>query len=388
MTKPVRYQKGHLYQNHGAWFVRYRECVKDDDGAITRRKKTHRLASLHDYPTESEIEPLRADLMLRVNSGKVTSSCVTLAEFVEKVYLPFIREEKRASTYKSYLEIWKRHVRDRVGGVRLNEFRTMHASRMLKDIASEHDLTRTTLQHVKSMLSGVFTYAKNEGALDGINPVVGALIPSRARKPSETHAYSLAEILQILDVLPLLPKAVVATAALAGLREGELKALDWTDFTGTELRVTRSIWRGVVNPPKTRASAAPVPVIPELADILGHHRASLGNPPTGVMFHSGNGEPVDMDKLAQRVVRPAVEATGLRWFGWHGFRRGIASNLYQLGADEKVVQRVLRHAKAHVTKERYIKVFEPAVNEAMDRMQAALQSLKRKQSPATAQQIN
>jgi integrase len=31
--------------------------------------------------------------------------------------------------------------------------------------------------------------------------------------------------------------------------------------------------------------------------------------------------------------------------GWHGFRRGIASNMYELGADEKIVQRVLRHAK-------------------------------------------
>jgi len=55
----------------------------------------------------------------------------------------------------------------------------------------------------------------------------------------------------------------------------------------------------------------------------------------------------------------------LEWYGWHGFRRGIASNLYELGSDEKVVQRVLRHAKSHVTKERYIKAFDPAVRAAM-----------------------
>jgi hypothetical protein len=46
-------------------------------------------------------------------------------------------------------------------------------------------------------------------------------------------------------------------------------------------------------------------------------------------------------------------------------RRGIASNLYELGANEKVVQRILRHAKPHVTKERYIKAFDPAVLAAM-----------------------
>jgi integrase len=55
----------------------------------------------------------------------------------------------------------------------------------------------------------------------------------------------------------------------------------------------------------------------------------------------------------------------LKWYGWHGFRRGIASNLYELGANDKVVQRILRHAKPHVTKERYIKAFYPAVLAAM-----------------------
>jgi hypothetical protein len=63
------------------------------------------------------------------------------------------------------------------------------------------------------------------------------------------------------------------------------------------------------------------------------------------------------------VIRPAVEA-----IGWGGFRRGIASNLYELGANEKIVQRILRHLQPHVTKGRYIKAFDPAVLEAMQRM--------------------
>jgi len=60
-----------------------------------------------------------------------------------------------------------------------------------------------------------------------------------------------------------------------------------------------------------------------------------------------------MDKLAQSVIRPAIEAIGLPWYGWHGFRRGIASNLFALGADDKIVQRVLRHAKPHVTRQQH-----------------------------------
>jgi integrase len=103
-----------------------------------------------------------------------------------------------------------------------------------------------------------------------------------------------------------------------------------------------------------------------------------------VIFHSGDGRPMAMDKLAQKVIRPAIEAIGLSWYGWHGFRRGIASNLFALGADDKIVQRILRHAKPHVTRERYIKVFDPAVLDAMQKMQATLEQLRSGHQKATS----
>jgi integrase len=53
------------------------------------------------------------------------------------------------------------------------------------------------------------------------------------------------------------------------------------------------------------------------------------------------------EKLVLRDVRPVAKSLDIDWYGLHGFRRGIASNLYELGADEKIVQRVLRHAKSH-----------------------------------------
>ena len=111
----------------------------------------------------------------------------------------------------------------RIGKQRVREVRTVDVSRMLSAIAAENDYSKNTLQHVKSVLSGIFTFAKNEGAFDGANPVQGALLPSKAREAKETFAYDLSQILRILDVLPLLPKAVVATAAFFGLREGELR---------------------------------------------------------------------------------------------------------------------------------------------------------------------
>jgi hypothetical protein len=78
----------------------------------------------------------------------------------------------------------------------------------------------------------------------------------------------------------------------------------------------------------------------------------------------------------QTVNQPALEAIDLPWHGWHAFRRGLASNLYAIGASDKVVQRILRHSRPHVTKERYIKVFDCSVLEATEKMQKRIEELR------------
>jgi integrase len=142
----------------------------------------------------------------------------------------------------------------------------------------------------------------------------------------------------------------------------------------------------VVNQPKPRASAKPVPVIRQLAEILDTYRSSIGDPQSGVMFHTGAGQHLDIDKLVLRDVRPVANSLDIDWYGLHGFRRGIASNLYELCADEKIVQRVLRHAKSHVTKDRYIKTFDPALVAAMKKLEATVDLVN--QSAPRVHQIN
>lgn len=75
------------------------------------------------------------------------------------------------------------------------------------------------------------------------------------------------------------------------------------------------------------------------------------------------------------------EMVWLAWVqAWH------VSNLYELGADEKVVQRILRHAKSHVTKDRYIKAFDPAGLAPMRKLETSLGAIG--QSAPTVHRIN
>ena len=340
------YQNGYLYEHHGAWHVRYRQRIRQEDGSSKLKHTSKHLGRSKDFSNIFEVEQCRASFMQSVNRDRLSAnSRITLAAFVEGAYLPWTTEERRVSTSKGHHQIWINHLRDRVGRIRLREFRTVDASRMLRAIAKEKDLTKTTLQHIKSVLSTVFTYAKNDGAFDGANPVDGVLIPWDARESGETHAYDLTQVLQILDVLPILTKSLVATAAFAGLRQGELRGLEWTDYTGTELTINRSIWRSVVNLPKTRASRDSVPVLPALTEILEEYRRSIRGPKVDQVFHSGDGLPINLERVGRQVIRPALESVGLPWYGWHAFRRGLASNLYAMGAPDKVVQRILRHSR-------------------------------------------
>jgi hypothetical protein len=148
---------------------------------------------------------------------------MTLIRFVEGRYLPFVKEHKRISTYHRYRNMWKRYLESR-GEVMLREFRTVDGERILESIAKDNDLTSTTLAHIKALLSGIFRYAKRQGVINSENPMRDVVLP-KGKPPGETHAYSLEEIMLMLTVLPEPAATIVAAAAFAGARKGEVRGL-------------------------------------------------------------------------------------------------------------------------------------------------------------------
>jgi integrase len=66
------------------------------------------------------------------------------------------------------------------------------------------------------------------------------------------------------------------------------------------------------------------------------------------------------------------DATRPEWHGWHAFRRGLGTNLAELGVDELTIQRILRHANVATTRAHYIKVRNPKIEAATQLLDAAL----------------
>jgi len=66
------------------------------------------------------------------------------------------------------------------------------------------------------------------------------------------------------------------------------------------------------------------------------------------------------------------DASRPEWHGWHAFRRGLGTNLAELGVDDLTIQRILLHANVQVTRQHYIKVRDARVEAAMKLLETAL----------------
>jgi integrase len=387
-----RKQHGQVIRIGERWYVRYWER-RNVGGNIERKRVTHPLGPV---TTRGKRPP--ADLvdeaarhMATVNSGTIPAErIVTIGDFVERVYLPWIEQHKRPSTAKGYRDIWEDHLRPLCEKVWLRDARTFHVQGWLDQIGAG-DLSRNTLKHIKSVVSGMFTLAKQQDYFEGENPARDTAINPGAAEPQETYAYSLDEIRSILAILPEPAATAFAVAAFMGLRHGEIQGLLWENYRDREMHVSRSIWNGRATDPKTRKGRAPVPVIRQLAERLEMHRVRCGNPQTGPIFANALGKPLALGSAVNRVILPALNRCEVcrksqsnhkkedhqykrdssipEWHGWHAARRGLGSNLYRLGVPDMVIQRILRHANVSTTATYYIKTAANDVRTAMAKLE-------------------
>lgn len=374
-------QSGHIYREGRFWYVRYRETV---DGI--RKQPRKRICPVEPHQERLKNAPPEvvkaADLLLEPLNRQAdmgTGLGMTIDQFCERVFWPFMDAERRNVTAYNYKGVYKNHVEPHVGDKRLWEFRTVHASNMLAETHRLHPkLTKSTLYMHKRVLQSIFKHAIGQGYVEGPNPVRECIVPSSQAKGRPKKAYDLATILRILNVVSGQSKAAAAIAGFAALSRSEIMGLQWTDYNGVTLCVKRRVWENKVDPTKTVAREAPVPVIETLQEILDEYRASLGDPREGWMFATRNNTPKGLDDLYLWQMKKRLEVENIPWYGWHAFRRGVATNLKSLGVEDKVIQGILRHANPETTRGIYMKNNEVPVElkAGLDKLQDAIKNVQ------------
>jgi integrase len=287
---------------------------------------------------------------------------MNVEEFVNGEYFAHVEATLAPSTIEGYRKLWRSYGKYFDG--RGLDIRVIDCQAILRQIAADNPhLNCTSLSHAKNFFSGVWTHSLRMGVLDRDNPWRVASMP-KAPEPGETYAYSVAEVEAMLAALEPPLDLMSLFAACTGLRKSEIRGCIWSDFDPTTrtLSIERAVWKTAVKTTKNKASKAPIPITPPLAERLVKFR---GKAPAG-HFIFGGADPMDWDNTTRRKIIPTLRAAGVKWHGWHSFRRGLATMLHAAGVPDVEVQRVLRHADLATTAKCYIKSLPQNIRSAVD----------------------
>jgi integrase len=135
----------------------------------------------------------------------------------------------------------------------------------------------------------------------------------------------------------------------AGLRAGEMMALEWTDvdFTKQQLCIERSDWKGHVTSPKG-GRLRYVALTRRLATALKAHRHLRG----ARVLCEADGRPLTQ-KVLQCIVRAAARRAHLKHEGLHVLRHSFCSHLAMRGAPARAIQELAGHKDLSTT-QRYM----------------------------------
>jgi integrase len=153
--------------------------------------------------------------------------------------------------------------------------------------------------------------------------------------------------------------AIILTAALTGLRRGELLALRWKDIRLLEhqLDVREAIVKGRFTTPKSSASRRLIELGPKTQQLLSQHwqQTAFQGDQELVFCHPQKGTPLDPSKLARCYLRPALKHAGIEkpFRPFHDLRHTALTHEAAAGNPMAHIQQKAGHSQSSIT-ERYI----------------------------------
>ena len=372
----ARFQNGWLQKkprkSGDIWVFCYRR-QRPEDGAWVQATSI-KVGKVREYPSEEAAWRRVEELHLNPNQSPFEVGAQLLfgelaAHYIQRELPEDQRQatiEKAYSTIRKYKRYLSRWALPRWGATPALAVQPPEVEDWLRELKNKFALRNPTLGEIRKAMNNVYVHGQRQGFLprtpDG-NPI--GFVRQSLVSDFEPVILTLPQVLDILDTLDLMHRTMVITDAATALRVSEVLALQWCDldFTDQLIRVRRAYVERRFGPPKSKASKAPVPMHPLLAaHLLAWRKETLYPNDEDLVFPSlrlKGTKPPAANMLVADYLRVAARKAGVvappRTFGFHTFRRTLASVLVKMRVDVKTVQEILRHQNLKTTLEIYAK---------------------------------
>ena len=297
-----------------------------------------------------------------------------LAEYAAE-WLKNVEHERKPSTAGFYGQYLRLYVLPRFGESRLDNIERENVKRFISDLRARN-FAKNTIRLAVTTLRAVLSTAVEDKLIEH-NPALGLGRFVKSEKATrEATSLKPKEVERLLsiarDELSLADHALIFTAVRAGLREGEIAALQWGDiqFGDGEDDADRYIlvqrnydgrWSRKMLTPKSRKPRR-VDTSRELRRVLLQHRddrlvkafaKGKSDISDDLVFPSEAGTPIEMNNFSERVFKPLLTRAGLRRICFHDLRHTFGSLLIQAGASLAYVRDEMGHSSIQVTVDIY-----------------------------------
>jgi integrase len=279
-------------------------------------------------------------------------------------------ERYKPSVMREYERSLRLHILPTLGGARLSRIQRRDVQRLVDDLLVS-GADPSTIRNALKPLQVIYRRAIEDGDL-AVNPCERLRLPAargrRERIASPNEAAALVAALRPED------RALWGCAFYAGLRRGELRALEWEDVDLAEglIRVDRSMTsHGETGSPKSRAGRRSVPIVAALRDLLVEHKL-ITRRDNGFVFGSSAARPFTPTAARKRALT-AWRRVGLDPIGLHECRHTFASLLIAAGVNAKAITSYLGHASIQTTFDLYGHLMPGNEDEAVARVDAYLE---------------
>jgi integrase len=215
---------------------------------------------------------------------------------------------------------------------------------------------KTIRNHVNTMHS-VFELGLRKGWCE-MNPVKLADRPTLKKTETRIQFLDQAELEKLLDTsypddaFGRIEPTLYLTAAMTGLRQGELLGLRWrdVDFDARKIRVVSPYVRGEFGDPKSAGSGRSVPMAERAAVALRElrKRSFYAHDRDLVFCHPETGKPLDRSKLVRRF-KQAIDRARVHRITFHELRHTFGTRMAAAGTPMRTLQHWMGHADSKTT---------------------------------------